>query len=82
MTDAVVVALISGLMTLIGVIISNYVSNQKQDAIHDEKLNEITRRLDEHNGYAEKFAQNSERMATIEKDIAVIKTTLQIKEKG
>ena len=72
MTESIIVALI----TLVGVILSNYFQSKKSEAVQEEKLKEIAKRLDEHNGYAEKFAKNSEQIAEIKKDIAVIKTTL------
>ncbi len=35
------------------------------DKIHDEQ-EEIKKRLDKHNGYAEKFAENSEKLAVLD----------------
>ena len=72
MTD-IIVALIVGGLSLIGVIITNISSNKKvqtdmkvQAAVTDEKLEELTREVREHN----KFAR---RMPVVEEQIKAIK---------
>ena len=61
MTEAIVVALISGGLTLAGVI----VSNNKRHAIMDTKMDELTREVREHNNFAK-------RMPVVEEQIKVI----------
>lgn len=61
MTESVIVALISGGMTLLGVI----VSNNKHQAVADEKIAELTREVREHNNFAR-------RMPVVEEQIKVI----------
>ena len=61
MTEAIVVALISGGLTLAGVI----VSNNKHQAIMDTKMEELTREVREHNNFAK-------RMPVVEEQIKVI----------
>lgn len=61
MTEAIVVALISGGLTLAGVI----VSNNKHQAIMDTKMEELTREVREHNNFAR-------RMPVVEEQIRVI----------
>ena len=61
MTETVVCALITGGLTLLGVLIAN----GKQQAITDTKLDELTREVREHN----RFAQ---RVPVIEEQIKVI----------
>ena len=61
MTEAIVVALISGGLTLAGVI----VSNNKRQAIMDTKMEELTREVREHNNFAK-------RMPVVEEQIKVI----------
>ena len=61
MTEAIVVALISGGLTLAGVI----VSNNKRQAIMDTKMDELTREVREHNNFAK-------RMPVVEEQIKVI----------
>ena len=62
MTEAIVVALISGGLTLAGVI----VSNNKHQAIMDTKMEELTREVREHNNFAK-------RMPVVEEQTKVIK---------
>ena len=71
MTD-IIVALIVGGLSLIGVIITNISSNKKvqtdmkvQAAVTDEKLEELTREVREHNNFAR-------RMPVVEEQIIAI----------
>ena len=66
MTETVVCALITGGLTLLGVLIAN----GKQQAITDTKLDELTREVREHN----RFAQ---RVPVIEEQIKVINHRIQ-----
>ena len=61
MTEAIIVALVSGGLTLLGVIISN----NKRQAIMDTKMDELTREVREHNNFAK-------RMPVVEEQIKVI----------
>ena len=72
MSDAIIVALITGGLSLIGVLISNSRAAQnmdakleKQQAITDTKLDELTREVREHNNFAR-------RMPVVEEQIKVI----------
>ena len=56
------------------------VHEQKQeDAINNinQQLAEVKRRLDSHNGYAEKFAKNTKDTAIMQKDIEFIKKQIE-----
>ena len=66
MTETIVCALITGGLTLLGVLIAN----GKQQAITDTKLDELTREVREHN----RFAQ---RVPVIEEQIKVINHRIQ-----
>lgn len=59
--EAILVALISGGITLIGVLIAN----SKSQAVMDTKLEELTREVREHNNFAK-------RMPVVEEQIKVI----------
>ena len=59
--NEIIVALITGGVTLIGVLISN----QKSQAVTDTKLEELTREVREHNHFAK-------RMPVVEEQIKVI----------
>ena len=70
--EALIVALITGVLSLAGVIISNAVSNgkveaslEKAQAVTDTKLEELTREVREHNNFAQ-------RMPVVEEQIKVI----------
>lgn len=66
MTETIICALITGGLTLMGVLIAN----GKQQAITDTKLDELTREVREHN----RFAQ---RVPVIEEQIRVINHRIQ-----
>lgn len=61
MTESVVVALVSGAVTLFGVLIAN----SRAQAVTDTKLEELTREVREHNHFAQ-------RVPVIEEQIKVI----------
>lgn len=69
METAVVVALISGGMTLIGVIISSYAANKKSEqilemnqAVTNEKITELTREVRAHNNFAQRMPVLEEKL--------------------
>lgn len=61
MAESIIVAIITGVLTLIGVLISN----NKSQAVMEERVGELTREVREHN----KFAK---RMPVVEEQIKVI----------
>ena len=71
MTEGIIVALISGSLTLAGVLISN----SRSQAVTDTKLEELTREVREHNNFAK-------RMPVVEEQIKVINNRLDGLEKG
>ena len=84
MSDAVIVAIITGACAVIGQwLISRQQSTKRKidDAVRDAKLDArlagVEKRLDEHNNYASKFTE-------IQTDIAVIKNDIKTlyKEQG
>lgn len=66
MTETIICALITGGLTLMGVLIAN----GKQQAITDTKLDELTREVREHNNFAQ-------RVPVIEDQIKVINHRIQ-----
>ena len=66
MTETIICALITGGLTLTGVLIAN----GKQQAITDTKLDELTREVREHNSFAQ-------RVPVIEEQIKVINHRIQ-----
>lgn len=61
MAETIITALITGAVTLLGVLISN----SKSQAVTETKLEELTREVREHNGFAK-------RMPVVEEKIKVI----------
>ena len=61
MTETIIVALITGGLTLMGVLIAN----SRSQAVTDTKLEELTREVREHNNFAK-------RMPVVEEQIKVI----------
>lgn len=66
MTETIICALITGGLTLMGVLIAN----GKQQAITDTKLDELTREVREHNSFAQQ-------VPVIEEQIKVINHRIQ-----
>lgn len=71
MTEAIICAIITGGLTLLGVIIAN----SKTQAVTEAKLEELTREVREHNNFAR-------RMPVVEEQIKVINHRLQDLEQG
>ena len=59
--NEIIVALITGGITLLGVLISN----GKAQAVTDTKLEELTREVREHNGFAQKIPVMQEQIRVI-----------------
>ena len=77
MSDIIVVAIITGICSVIGQWIISHNAAEKRkvddavrDARLDDRLSGVEKRLDEHNGYASRFGE-------IQTDIAVIKNELK-----
>ena len=71
MWESVLAALITGVLTLIGVL----VSNGRAQAVTETKLEELTREVREHNGFAR-------RMPVVEEQIRVMDNRISDLEKG
>ena len=71
MTEAIICAVITGGLTLLGVIIAN----SKTQAVTEAKLEELTREVREHNHFAR-------RVPVVEEQIKVINHRLQDLEQG
>ena len=72
MSEAIIVALITGLLSLVGVVVSNFATAKKnaaalqtQQAVTDTKIEELTREVRAHNHFAQ-------RMPVVEEQIKVI----------
>ena len=81
MNESIIVALITGGLSLVGVIISNMMNSKKTEsqldkhqAVTDTKIEELTREVREHNNFAK-------RMPVVEEQIKVINHRLDDLEK-
>lgn len=84
MSDVVIVALITGVCSVIGQWLISRSQNEKrkiEDAIRDarleDRLKSVEKKLDEHNGYASRFSEIGTDIAVIKNDI---KTLYRAKE--
>lgn len=68
--NEIIVALITGSITLLGVLISN----GKAQAVTDTKLEELTREVREHNGFAQKIPVMQEQIKVINHRIEDLET--------
>lgn len=84
MSDAIIVAIITGGLSLIGVVVSNNHAAQsmdakldKQQAVTETKLEELTREVRTHNNFAQRIPVLEEQMKVANHRIADLE-----KEKG
>ncbi len=70
---AAIGAFLTGIASLIGAIMLN----RKTTALMEYRLGKVEEKLDSHNGYAQKFAETTDSIASIKTDIAVIKTKME-----
>jgi uncharacterized membrane protein YfbV (UPF0208 family) len=70
MSEAIVVALITGAITLVGVILAN----SKSNAVMEEQIKELTREVREHNNFAK-------RMPVVEEQVKIINHRINNLEK-
>lgn len=80
MSDAIIVALITGGVTLSVNLLANY-SARKKDAVEharreqklDDRLDRLEAKVEEHNNYGKKFGEASQALVAIQKDIEWLK---------
>lgn len=65
MSDAIIAAIISGVVTLAGVI----ASNSRAQAVTDTKIDELTREVREHNNFARRVPVLEQQMESVTADI-------------
>lgn len=77
MESSIIVALITGIFTVISVIITNVNGNKKiettldkQQAVTDTKLEELTREVREHNNFARRMPVVEEKIDNLEKRVS------------
>lgn len=79
MTEAIIVALITGGLSLLGVIVTSRAAAQKQEkaaavaqAVMDTKIDELTREVREHNNFAVKMPAFDQRLRDMERRVGVL----------
>ena len=72
MTESIIVAIITGVLTLVGTVITVLSSNRKtisslevQQAKTDQKIEDLAREVRKHNGFAEKMPVVEEQIKNI-----------------
>ena len=84
METGIVIALITGIggtLSGIAAILSVILSNRKKMTKLEFWMQEVEKKLDSHNGYAKLFSETSSQIATMQTDIAVIKTAMEFIKK-
>lgn len=83
MSEAVLAALITGGLALVGVVVSGLLSSRKTEtimrvnqAITDTKLDALTREVREHNGFAKRMPVVEEQIRVINHRIADLERSL------
>ena len=66
--DALVVALISGAVTLLGVLIAN----SRSQAVTETKLDELTREVREHNNFARRMPVVEEQIKDLDRRLSAL----------
>ena len=69
MTETIVTALITGTVTLLGVLISN----SRSQAVTETRLEELTREVREHNGFARRMPVVEEQIKEIKGEVTELK---------
>lgn len=72
MGEAVIVALVSGGVTLLGVLIAN----SRNQAVTETKLEELTREVREHNNFARRVPVLEEQMKVVNHRLSDIETSI------
>ena len=73
--ESVIAALVTGVLTLIGVLIGVLVSNSRSRAVMEVKIDNLTRQVEKHNCLIE-------RTYALEQDVAVVKAEIDNLRKG
>ena len=77
MNDAILVALITGGLSLVGVVITclakkSEMAMKVSQAVTDTKIEELTREVREHNGFAQKMPVIQNQVSALERRVSVL----------
>ena len=73
MAESIIVAIITGVLTLVGVLISN----SKSQAVMGTKVNELTREVREHNNFAKRMPVVEEQLKVVNHRIADLEDNMK-----
>ena len=77
MTEAVTVALVSGLCVAIPSVLTTIFSNNKANALMDYRIDELTKKVEKHNNVVERMALQEQQTKTMWKKIDDIQEELK-----
>lgn len=77
MTESIIVAMITGVLTLAGVLISN----SRSDAIQNERIEQLRQEVKKHNSLIERMYKCEETVAIHEAELKRINRRLDVVEK-
>lgn len=76
MTEAVTVALISGLCVAVPSVITNVMSNNKANALMNYRIDELTKKVEKHNNVVERMALQEQETKSLWKEVNKIQNKL------
>lgn len=77
--DNAMIAAIGSLLVGVGAIVSAVLLYRKTVALLEFRMSSVEKKLDIHNGYAEKFSAIKDDIASIKTDVAVLKNEVSHK---
>lgn len=77
MDDAIIVAVITAVATIMGQYVLSKSQHDKDNAVLNERLEGIKTRLDEHNNYASKIGGLADDMSEIKVNVSSLKTDME-----
>lgn len=76
MTEAIIVAIITGVLTLVGVIISN----QRNDAVQSERIEQLREEVKKHNQLIERTYNLEDRANRVDDELKRVNKRLEVVE--
>lgn len=76
MSEAVTVALISGLCVAVPSVITNVMSNNKANALMNYRIDELTKKVEKHNNVVERMALQEQETKSLWKEVNKIQNKL------
>ena len=77
MTESIIVAIITGILTLVGVLISN----NRSDAIQNERIDQLREEVKKHNSLVDRMYKAEETIAIHEAELKRVNRRLEVVEK-